>query len=325
MSTEFVAVTGANGFLGSHVVDQLLSAKIKTRAIVRSPASASTLVEKYADQVQQGLLELAYVADITADANVYDAAFVNITGLIHTASPIFQLGGSTQDREARYLKPAISGAINAVEAAHRSSTITKVVLTSSVAAATPPGGIGEIKSDFFPSTTYEEAAKFDDDRATYAASKVLAEKAVWNFMQEKKPKFTLTSLLVGLILGPSIQGRSDPTGSNGIYLAMAKKPAMFVSFPSITVQDAAAAHISALHRSQTNGKRVMVVEKIFFTSDAVNIAKDKVPQYPSGAEQANPKKGAYLEAHPQKDMELLGLTFNHTDEAFAQLLRDNVE
>jgi nucleoside-diphosphate-sugar epimerase len=325
MSTEFIAVTGANGFLGSHVVDQLLSQKTKTRAIVRSSASADILRQVYADQVSSGLLEFAYVPDISAEtSNVYDEAFVGVTGLIHTASPIFQLGGITEDREARYLKPAINGALNALRAANRSNTIKKVLLTSSVTAATPPGGIGEIMSDYYPPITYEEALKLDDDRTMYSASKVLAEKAAWDLIKKENPKFSLTALLVGLILGPNIQGKSDPTGSNGIYLAMAKKPELFVSFPSITVQDAAAAHISALRRSETNAKRLMVIEKIFFANDAIRIAKEQVHDFPAGSKQGTPEKGKYLDAHPQQDTKLLHLSFRGTDEAFAQLLRDNV-
>lgn len=327
VDTELIAVTGANGFLGTHIVEQLLASGTKTKAIVRSKQSASALEAKHSTHVQSKLLEFAFVPDISTHGPVYDEAFHGVTGLIHTASPIFELGGKTKDKEAAFLKPAIFGALNAMEAAHRTPSIKKVVFTSSVVAATPPEGKGTISNTYFPPTTYEQAANFEQDRDTYGASKTLAEKAVWDFVKKNNPKFEFTTMLIGLLIGNNISGKSENTGSNSIAVLMVKAPQSFISFPLITVQDAAAAHISALKPSKTDGKRILVVEKIVFSRDAVQLAKDNVSDFPAGALLPLPESGQYLDVDKEQIKQaeqLLDLTFTRVDDAYVKLLRDNV-
>ena len=62
---EVCAVTGANGFLGFHIVSQLLEKNIRTVAIVRSENSAKRLKEVFSQQVETSLLKFAYVPDIS--------------------------------------------------------------------------------------------------------------------------------------------------------------------------------------------------------------------------------------------------------------------
>lgn len=134
-------------------------------------------------------------------------------------------------------------------------------------------------------------------------------------------------MLVGLLIGSNISGKCESFGSNGLALLLAKAPQHVVSFPLVTVQDTAAAHISALKQSKTNGKRVLVLEKLFFSHDAVQIAKDKVPDLLAGPLQPHPEPGQYVGVEPEQikqDEHLLGLQFESVDDTYVQLLRDNV-
>lgn len=326
MAVELIAVTGANGFLGVHIVDQLLRAKVHTRAIVRSESSADQLRKLYKDEIDNGLLVFAFVPDIATRGPVYDQAFKGITGLIHTASPVFQNPtNSSPNIEEKFLKPAINGALNAVEAAHRTSSVKKVVLTASVVSAGPILTVGPIDHDFYDPITYEEAKSLPDDQKAYGASKTLAEKAVWQFYKANNPSYTLTTLNAGLIIGSNLTGKSVDTGSNGLALLLLKAPQAVSSFPTITVQDAAAAHINALRGSQTDGKRLILVEKIFFAKDAIALAKKYVHSFPIGTDEeiSYPEEGTYRTVKQPEDLEVLELKpGNRTEDAFVKLLRE---
>jgi nucleoside-diphosphate-sugar epimerase len=45
----------------------------------------------------------------------------------------------------------------------------------------------------------------NDDDAQLGASKKLAEKAAWDFIEEKKPHFALTTILPPMVFGPPLQ------------------------------------------------------------------------------------------------------------------------
>ena len=98
------------------------------------------------------------------------------------------------------LKPAVNGTLNVLKACV-DTRVKRVVVTSSEAAVM--GAL--VKNDY----TYSEKDWGDSNTAyTYVKSKTLAEKAAWDFVEEKKKKnescFELAvvnpSLVFGLLL-----------------------------------------------------------------------------------------------------------------------------
>lgn len=64
---SLVVVTGANGFVGGHIVDQLLLAGFKVRGTVRE-ASKGAWIKEYADKTHgPGKFEVFVVPDMVAD------------------------------------------------------------------------------------------------------------------------------------------------------------------------------------------------------------------------------------------------------------------
>lgn len=88
-----------------------------------------------------------------------------------------------------------------LRSAHRAGTVQHVVLTSSFAALQDyhadqaPGGNADkvyTEDDWCP-LTWQEAKETDDQLLVYVASKKFAEKAAWDFVEQEKPAFVLTT------------------------------------------------------------------------------------------------------------------------------------
>jgi nucleoside-diphosphate-sugar epimerase len=87
MSAKRILLTGANGFVGSHILDQLLTHGHSVRAVVRSQPKASQILADFPSYGSR--LDFGIVPDI-ASPGAFDHAVVSDAPfdiVIHTASP----------------------------------------------------------------------------------------------------------------------------------------------------------------------------------------------------------------------------------------------
>jgi len=70
---SLVLVTGANGYIGSHVVDQLLSQGMKVRGTIRTQEKGGWIQEYFDDKYGKGKLQLVIVPDFSKPG-AYDEA-----------------------------------------------------------------------------------------------------------------------------------------------------------------------------------------------------------------------------------------------------------
>lgn len=68
-----ILVTGINGYVASHVSDQLLEAGFNVRGTVRDVRKAAGLVKIWEDKFGKGRVELVVVKDISV-AGAFDSA-----------------------------------------------------------------------------------------------------------------------------------------------------------------------------------------------------------------------------------------------------------
>lgn len=123
-------LTGASGFLGSHIASQLLDAGYSVKATFRSDAKAKAFLEAFAGKS----IKTHVVPDIT-EKGAYDECIVGADFVIHSASPFtFNIKDIQQD----LLNPAIEGTTRMLEAVASCNTIKRLVLTSSFASAINP-------------------------------------------------------------------------------------------------------------------------------------------------------------------------------------------
>src|SRR5271163_4862360 len=196
-----VLITGATGHIGFATLLALLKtgsyrARISSRKLSAAQSLGShPLLAPYTD-----LLEFVEVSDFLAPG-AFNSAVRGVDYILHLASPIPILDGSVKGHvKDIYLNPAIQGTVGVLESAAKSSSVKRVVVTSSVvilAPKTPGQPIGP--TDFAPSPDPDTVA--DDPWVAYRASKTLAHDAAVKFMQETKPQFDLIYVLPSYVQG----------------------------------------------------------------------------------------------------------------------------
>jgi NADPH-dependent methylglyoxal reductase len=210
MAQETVLVTGANGFIGLHVLHHCFKRHWNVIGTARSEKAASLLQSLFPEQTSSSQLKIAKIQGIT-QTEFYKPAFqgAGVTAVINTASPIVY---NVSDVAKEILDPAISSATAILEAAasYGGESVRRVVHVSSGAAFIDPSqGKGPGKhyttEDWNP-TTYEQAVAGGAGLA-YMASKALAERAMWKWKDEHpSTSFDLVSVAPAAVFGKQYLG-----------------------------------------------------------------------------------------------------------------------
>ena len=191
---SWVLVTGANGFLASHITSQFLKRVFRVRGTVRDVSKSSWLVEgPFKSYAEDGVYELAAVPDLAADG-AYDEAIKGVAAVLHVA----YVSKIVPDPN-EVITPSINGIQYIMNAAMREPSVKRVVFTSSAMAATALAqGVdnGTVGRDSWNDAVLEAAWApppygMSYAMANYPASKVAAEKEVWKFVEEKELPFTV--------------------------------------------------------------------------------------------------------------------------------------
>lgn len=135
MSSELVFITGATGFIGAATALAALKAGYRLRISVRKDEQISKLKGIFSDYAEK--LDFVVIPDITAEG-AFSNALKGVTYVLHMASP---LANSTNPEDI--FPPAVQGTVGILKDAAKVSSITKVVITSSIAALVPLSGAPE--------------------------------------------------------------------------------------------------------------------------------------------------------------------------------------
>lgn len=283
MSKGTVLITGASSFVGAHVLEQFLSEGTPVRAVARSQSSADRILkvnDKYAS-----LLSFAIVPDITAPG-AFDAAVKDVEGVIHIASPFTV---NIKDNEKDLLIPAIEGTTQILESTYKyAPQVKRVVITASFASifdlskGIRPGYVYSEK-DFNPAT-YDEG-KNGSGIFAYCASKVLAEKAAWKFVEEKQPRFTVSVINPPAIYGPNhhyIDNLSELNTSSGMFYSLMNGSLTEVppttTWAVVDVRDVALAHKLAYYKPEAGGQRYLTTLGRFSFQKICDILREEFPE-----------------------------------------------
>ncbi|KAI9646380.1 hypothetical protein NHQ30_004371 [Ciborinia camelliae] len=264
---SMVLVTGLNGYIGSHVADQLLKAGYRVRGTTRDPSNVKNLVAQWEQQYGKNRVEVAIVPNM-ADEGAFDEAVKGVSGIAHVAS---NLSFSPNPNEV--IPECLSGVNGILKSAASEPSVKRFVITSSSMAATHPKPNKEFYID--ENTWNEEDVEaahapppYEPSRkwAVYGASKTEAEQAVWKFVKERNPGFVANAILpdttMGLILDPSQRGSTGALIRN-LYLGdnsgvLHLPPQYFVD-----VQDAGRLHVSALIDEDVKNERLFAFAETF--------------------------------------------------------------
>jgi nucleoside-diphosphate-sugar epimerase len=239
---QTVLVTGGTGFIAGWCIVQLLERGYAVRTTVRDAAKEQRVraaVRGNTDRLS------VVVADLNDDRG-WDAAVAGCDYVLHVASPLG--GGAVKDRHA-LVAPARDGTLRVLRAAANAG-VKRVVMTSAAATARPP-----LTSDRVSDETIwadPEDPQFD----AYRVSKILAERAAWDFMQSEGKASMLTTILPGAVFGPLRD--AENLGSVQIIHGMLRgRPGALprLGFWIVDVRDLADLHIRAMTAAAAAGQR----------------------------------------------------------------------
>ena len=184
-----VAVTGAAGYIGSHIVLTLIKHGYQVRACVRDASRLSNVAHlSLMNSIGPGSVSL-YSCDMTIPG-IYDDVFKGCIGIFHAAAEMGNLAGSTPQK-------VYDGGLLAtqmlMESIKKARTVKRLVYTSSFAAVSNPHNNepfteeswADMNQDMRPpekAWTMEVVAK--DREIAYAMTKVDSERFVYKAAQE---------------------------------------------------------------------------------------------------------------------------------------------
>jgi len=323
-----ILVTGGSGFVGGHVILQLLDAGHEVRTTVRSLTKEQAVRDTLAHAGAKNLERLSFVAaDLNQDAG-WAEAVAGCDYVQHVASP-FPLGQPKDENDL--IRPAVDGTLRVLRAA-RDAGVKRVVLTSSFAA------VGYGQGDQAAAYTEADWTNVDGPAVQpYMKSKTLAERAAWDFIEREGNGLELAVVNPVGIFGPVLN--EDLSTSIEIIKRMLEgglpgAPRLY--FGVVDVRDVAGMQIKAMTAPQAKGERFLAV-----AGDPVSIydmsmilqqgmgekaAKAKLRQLPDWlirvmalfnplAREAAPRVGIRSAASNAKAREQLGWQFRSNEEA----------
>lgn len=259
MADTKVLVTGATGFIAGHCVEELLSNGYAVRGSVRSVETADVAhLHAIADRTG-GSLEFVE-ASLDADAG-WAEAVEGCDYVWHVASPN---PAELPKDEEELIRPAVDGTLRVLQAAAASGSVRRVVLTSSSDAVTQGHDQAE-------SYVFTEADWSDLDRsAPYAKSKVLAEQAAWQFVEDKP--LELVTVIPGLVSGPLLRGEKSASIEVVHKLLARELPAVpKIGFNVVDVRDIATAHRLAMETPAAAGNRYACADGFMWMGEIAEV------------------------------------------------------
>ncbi|KAE8162634.1 hypothetical protein BDV40DRAFT_288360 [Aspergillus tamarii] len=283
-----VLVTGANGFIGSNVIQQLLSLGYIVRGTVRSqkPWLEELFRSKYGPN--------SFESIVIPDLNDYDT----LSKAMRDVSGASDVSFSPNAEEVIPKVVLATETILKAAAGQPEGSIQRVVLTSSAsAAALPQPGVEGI---VITEDTWNEAtvrAAFDEGTpenskpfTVYVASKTEGERAAWMWVKNNKPPFVFNSVLpyytLGQVLHPEIPGSTMKWAANllnGDITAFGFPGRKYQTFPCyyalrfVDVVDLARIHVVGLLHPEAKSERLFAFASAFTWEEFVGILQKLRP------------------------------------------------
>ena len=244
-----VLVTGGSGFVGGHVILQLLDAGHVVRTTVRSLTREPGVRAMLGDAGAAAGQRLAFfAADLERDEG-WAEAVAGCDYVIHVASPIPAKAPKSEDE---LIVPARDGVLRVLRAA-RDANVRRVVLTSSCGAVYyghPP------QTAPFDETSWTNVR---GEMSAYVRSKAIAERAAWDFMAAEGGALELSVINPAGIFGPVLG--ADFSSSIDLVTRLMKGmpgcPRLY--FGVVDVRDVADLHVRAMTDPAAKGERFIAV------------------------------------------------------------------
>lgn len=200
--TPLVLVTGISGFIASWVAHGALKLGYRVRGTVRSLKNEEK-IKHLRDLCPGSLYKVELVEADLLNEESWISAVADCDYILHVASPF--VIDEPKDPDELIL-PAINGTLNVLKAASKLPKLPKRVVvtssTASIAYGTDPRNRVYTDNDW----TVHDSKEFPVP--AYTKSKVLAERAAWDFVAALPAdrRFELATINPTLVQGPMLSG-----------------------------------------------------------------------------------------------------------------------
>ena len=268
-----VLVTGATGFIAAHTILALLDKGHEVRGTARSAAKAASLNEALSTYSGKPVSLDIFPADLMNDEG-WAEAVAGCDYVQHLASP---LPAKLPRNDDDLIIPAREGALRALKFA-KAAGVKRVVMTSSMASVaygwregTRPDPLTE---EHWTNPDYRP------DNTGYTRSKVIAERAAWDYMAGEGAGMELACINPVLVLGPLTSPGFSASVEAVTQVMRGKMPATpKVGFQLVDVRDVADAHVSAMTVPEAAGERFIVGTEFLWYREVVDILREAFPAY----------------------------------------------
>ncbi|KAH6629688.1 cinnamoyl-CoA reductase [Boeremia exigua] len=270
MSTALV--TGGSGFIGMYVVKMLLEHGHNVHTTVRSLTNPDKCKPLLDLQVEYPNKLTLFEADLMRDGSFF-SAMRGCNIVYHVASP-FLVPQQIKDGMKDCVEPALNGTRNVLQSVDKTSSVKRVILTSSIAAVYGDS-IEVLKMD---NSTLSEKYWNETSSASnnpYSYSKVVAEREAWKIC-DVQTRWDLVVINPGLVVGPSL---SPDSTSGSLYMLEAmyrgenKMGTPELHYPVADVLDVAEAHVRAGENINAKGRYIVASERSLSLLDMANYVR----------------------------------------------------
>ncbi len=243
-----VLVTGAAGFIGAHVVQQLLAEGKSVRATVREKANADFLntFPTHKDASLE-IVEMNLFEQETVDRAVRECVTV-----IHCAAALMV---GVKDPVLEVVNPSVTGTENLCAAIAKAGTVQTIIHTSSVAA---------IRRTRHPNGHVFSSSDWCDDASPelnpYGFAKAEAERRMRTFVEQhdENVRPRLVTIHPSIVFGPVFHKRHTRGSMAYLKHFTGRLPFVLRTYLNyVDVRDVAKAHVAAID-SGTNGGRYIL-------------------------------------------------------------------
>eukprot|EP00257_Ricinus_communis_P027887 XP_025015301.1 tetraketide alpha-pyrone reductase 2 isoform X2 [Ricinus communis] len=242
-------VTGGTGFIAAYLVKSLLDKGHIVRATVRDPeddGKVGFLKEFNGAKERLKIMK----ADLMIEGS-FDEAIHGVDGVFHTASPV--LVPYDNNVQATLIDPCIKGTLNVLNSCTKSTSVKRVVLTSSCSSIRYRYDVQQVSP--LNESHWSDPEYCKRYNLWYAYAKTIGEKEAWRVAEERGIDLVVVnpSFVVGPLLAP------QPTSTLLLILAIVK--GLRGEYPNTTVgfvhiDDVVAAHVLAMENSRASGRLV---------------------------------------------------------------------
>ena len=319
-----VLVTGATGYVAGWLIKRLLESGAIVHAAVRDPSNAGKNghLQAMADASPGSIV--FFKADLM-DAGSHDEAMQGCKIVFHTASP-FLLAANIHDPQRQVVDPALKGTTDIFEAANRTPSVERIVLTSSAAAMSGgPADIERAPGGILDESCWNTISSLEI--GPYLYSKTVAERAAWA-IAGAQDRWRLVVINPTLVLGP---GTADfQTSASFDYVRMMGDGTYKDGVPPwhvgmVDVRDVAEAHYLAGFADQAEGRHLVSAET-HSLGDVVEMLKDAYRDgWPFPQDTALPDAAPRWNSDNSKSKIALGLEYHPVKDAAIAMFRQLID